>query len=66
MTLTYLNIYKAQIKQKLLNIQKKLSENNMKFDFSINDKNPLDEYFDVEVNDNKIYLFLKNSLSKFQ
>ena len=38
----------------------------MKFDFSINDKNPLDEYFDVEVNDNKIYLFLKNSLSKFQ
>lgn len=66
MTLTYLNIYKSQIKQRLLDIQKKLSERKLKFDFNINDKNPLDEYFDVEVFDNKIYLFLKKSLSKFQ
>jgi len=65
MKLRYLNIYKAQIKSHLLNIQNQLSQKNVKFDFKLLDINPIDEYFDVEVSNKKIYNFLKRNLAKF-
>lgn len=65
MKLRFLNIYKAQIKNHLLNIQNQLSKQNVKFDFKILDENPIDEYFDVEVSNKKIYNFLKRNLAKF-
>lgn len=65
MKLRYLNIYKAQIKAHLLNIQNQLSQKNVKFDFKLLDANPIDEYFDVEVSNKKIYNFLKRNLAKF-
>lgn len=65
MKLRYLNIYKAQIKSHLLNIQNQLSQKNVKFDFKLLDENPIDEYFDVEVSNKKIYNFLKRNLAKF-
>ena len=61
MKLRFLNIYKAQIKAYLLNIQNQLSQKNVKFDFKILDENPIDEYFDVEVSNKKIYNFLTAS-----
>lgn len=65
MKLRFLNIYKAQIKSHLLNIQNQLSKQNVKFDFKLLDENPIDEYFDVEVSNKKIYNFLKRNLAKF-
>ncbi len=65
MKLRFLNIYKAQIKSHLLNIQNQLSQKNVKFDFKLLDENPIDEYFDVEVSNKKIYKFLQKNLAKF-
>lgn len=65
MTLTFQNINKMQVKQHLLKIQKQLAQKNLEFTFKILDKNPLDEFFDVEVFDQKIYNFLKMNMSNF-
>ena len=65
MTLTFQNINKMQVKQHLLKIQKQLTQKNLEFTFKILDKNPLDEFFDVEVYDAKIFKFLKRNMSNF-
>lgn len=65
MTLTFQNINKLQVKNHLLKIQKQLTQKNLEFTFKILDKNPLDEFFDVEVFDAKIYKFLKRNMSNF-
>lgn len=54
-----------QVKQHLLKIQKQLAQKNLEFTFKILDKNPLDEFFDVEVFDAKIFKFLKRNMSTF-
>lgn len=66
MILTYPNINKSQVKNILLSSQKKLAERNIPFNFVINDKNPLDQFFDVEIKNKRFYLYFQKVLRKFE